>query len=277
MILSLIRSMTLLAPLIVLLIAPPSLAQSESPRELAQRAGELVRAATALRASDPERADAKLREAVEIYLRLESTGTARSAALERTLGSASLMLGDTGRGVLHLRRAVRLDPTDAHARETLEYARSQVRSGAPPSPGSRVRDAVLWWRGYIPRPALLVGALLAWGGAWSLAIVRRLRRWERGGISIAVLLVAAGVGGGALASERMLDKASREAVLIEDATVAYNGPSRDVYPPTFTEPMRAGVELVVLDRRDGWAHVRLANDQETWVPETAVEMVAPEG
>ncbi len=260
---------------LVLLFAFPGVALGQTPRELALRAGELVRSATEIRGDDPDRSDALLREAVGLYTRIEQASDSRSAALERTLGGASLMLGETGRAVLHLRRAQRLDPTDAGTNETLEHARRQVRSGVAPSAGSRLREVALWWRGHVPRSALLYGSLLAWGGAWTLAVVRRLRRWERGGIGVGVLIAGALIGGGTLASERALDRASREAVLVEDGVMARNGPSADVYPPTFTEPLRAGVELVVLERREGWARVRLANEQETWLPEGAIEMVTP--
>ncbi len=259
-----------------LLFTVPGVARGETPTELATRAGELVRTAIEIRGDDPDRSDALLREAVGLYRLVEQTDESHNAALERTLGGASLMLGDTGRAVLHLRRSQRLDPTDARTRETLKHARDQVRSGVAPSAGSRLREVALWWRGRVPRSVVLYGSLIAWGGAWTLAIARRVRRWERGGIAIGILIAGALVGGGTLASERLLDRASREAVLVEDGVMARNGPSADVYPPTFTEPMRAGVELVVLERREGWARVRLANEQETWLPETSIEMVTPE-
>jgi len=263
--------------LLSLWLAAPVLGQGEAPREIAERAAELIRESNGSQASDPDRSEELLAEAVDAYSMLSDSGSTANADLERTLGSASLILGDTGRSVLHLRRAQRLDPTDRATRETLAHARTQVRTGVAPTARSRVRSVVLWWRGHIPRPAMLAAALLSWIGAWSLAIVRRLGQWERGGISIGVLICASAVSASALVSEQWLDRASQEAVLIDDGVMALNGPAKDVYPPTFTEPMRAGVECRVLERREGWAHVRLRNTQDTWLPETAIEMVTPAG
>lgn len=252
-----------------------AVAQESTPDELARRAAELVTQSEAAGADDPDESERLLGEAAQIYQRLSDERSVRSAELERSLGASLLMLGETGRGVLHLRRAQRLDPTDRATRETLADARRQVRSGVSPGLSSRVRSVVLWWRGHVPRGAVLGGAIASWVLAWSLAIVRRVRRWERGGISFAVLLVLSGVGAGALGSEAWLDRASQAAVLVEDGVMAHNGPSADVYPPTFTEPVRAGVELRVLERREGWVRAELGNGQETWLPERSVEMVTP--
>ncbi|MFI4896801.1 MAG: hypothetical protein ACIARR_03135 [Phycisphaerales bacterium JB059] len=255
-----------------------TLAQAQapsSPRDLADRAAQLVSESERLRAEEPEESDRLLDEAARIYQRLSDDRSVRSAELERSLGGSLLMLGETGRGVLHLRRAERLDPTDRATRETLAYARDQVRSGVAPSVGSRVRAVALWWRGHVPRNLVLSGALGSWVLAWSIAILRRLRGWHGGGVVIGTLLGTSVLGGALLGSEYWLDRVSREGVLVEDGVLARNGPSEAVYPPTFTEPMRAGVELRVLERREGWTRVELRNGQETWVPADAVELVTP--
>jgi hypothetical protein len=264
--------------LVLAVLGLSALAQGQepsSPRDLAERAAELINESERLRAEQPEESDRLLDEATRIYQRLSDDRSVRSAELERSLGASLLMLGETGRGVLHLRRAERLDPTDRATRESLAYARDQVRSGVTPSVGSRVRAAALWWRGHVPRRVVLGGALASWVLAWSIAIGRRVRGWRGGGVVIGTLLGITVAGGGLLGSEFWLDRVSREAVLVEDGVLARNGPSEAVYPPTFTEPMRAGVELRVLERREGWARVELGNGQETWVPADAVEMVTP--
>lgn len=252
-------------------------AEQETPRSLAERAAALVTQAERVSADDPYESERLLGEAAKIYQRLSDERSVRSAELERSLGATMLLLGDNGRAVLHLRRALRLDPTDRATRETLEEARRRVRSGVSPGVRSRLESVALWWRGYVPRSVMLGGALASWVLAWSLAIVRRVRRWERGGLSVAVLLGLSAVGLGALGSEAWFERASREGVVVEDGVMAYNGPSADLYPATFSEPVRGGVEVEMLERREGWARVRLRNGQETWLPERSIELVTPGG
>jgi hypothetical protein len=43
--------------------------------------------------------------------------------------------------------------------------------------------------------------------------------------------------------------------------------------PSFTEPLHAGTEFVMIEKREGWYHIRLADDRTCWVPEKSVGLV----
>jgi hypothetical protein len=42
------------------------------------------------------------------------------------------------------------------------------------------------------------------------------------------------------------------------------------YAPSFTEPLHAGTEFVMIEKREGWYYIRLADDRTCWVPEKSV-------
>jgi hypothetical protein len=49
-------------------------------------------------------------------------------------------------------------------------------------------------------------------------------------------------------------------------------------PPLFPGPLPAGTEVRVVERRELWARVRLANGREAWVPASSFTLVgAPSG
>ena len=47
-------------------------------------------------------------------------------------------------------------------------------------------------------------------------------------------------------------------------------------PLRFREPLPAGTEVRVLERREGWARVAFADGREAWLKQTAIEAVLPE-
>jgi len=250
-------------------------ADGASPEALAARVAELVREAESAWGEDREGAEATLREGVALLTALERSPGARSAELERTLGASHLLLGDTGPAVLHLRRAQRLDPASRAIGETLDAARARVGGAPPAGAGERATRAVLFWRGIVPRRALLLVAVGAWLLAWALLLARRLGAPAPTAKLGVVALLLSLVPAGALASEGVILAVRDDAVVVGSGVIARNGPSDDLYPATFTEPVEPGLEVVVLERRDGWARVRLASGQATWLPQSAIEPVTP--
>ena len=71
------------------------------------------------------------------------------------------------------------------------------------------------------------------------------------------------------ASERPL------AVLIAAETEARSADSV-LAPRALPEPLPAGVEVDLLEEREGWARVRLANGRDVWVRRTSVARVDAE-
>ena len=45
------------------------------------------------------------------------------------------------------------------------------------------------------------------------------------------------------------------------------------YPPSFQDPLHAGVEFELLEQRPGWLHLRLSDGADAWVPADAAGLV----
>ena len=248
-------------------------APAESPRDLLARAESAFEKARSILDADPadtKAAAAALDESIAASRAMLELGI-ENASIHRNIGTAYMLRGDVGRAIAAFRRAERIDPTDPRIRDSLAAARARVRTAVTPGTRSRVEDALLFWRGRIPRGVLLTVGLAGWAVGWLGAMLRLFTRRGAGaafaGAAVATLTL------GSLLAEHTIVTMNPAAVIVQDNTIGYRGPSESVYTPTFEEPIHTGVEAVILETRDGWARLRLRSGAETWVPDEAIEKI----
>ncbi len=263
---------------VVLLIALVALGRvacaqaSPSVEDLLARAESAVAQAEAT--GEPREREALLDEAIASYRALLDAGV-RNASVHRNIGTAFVLKGDLGRAVASFRRAERIDPLDPRVRDSLASARAMVRSEVSRGARTKAVDGLFFWRGLVPRSVLLWVGVAGWVVLW-IGLTARVLRARPGFPGIGLAAVGAAVCVltlGSLAGERAMVAMNPVAVIVDDGVVGYRGPSEGVYEPTFNEPIRAGVEGAVVERREGWVRLRLRSGAETWVPEGTVELV----
>jgi len=226
--------------------------------------------------------EATLRESADLFERLAREGGVRNGKLFYNLGNAHLLRGDLGAAILAYRRAELYIPGDANLVQNLAYARQRVATKIESSGAVRARQALLSWHEQVPVRwrawvfALSWAGLWACGLAWLLASSNAVLRRSAGVLAACLGVAALGCGAslaGRLAGDRGM---ALEAVLLSTET-GYKGPDAEVYGPSFQEPLGAGVELRVVERRPGWVLGELADGRTAWLPEGAVGMVREGG
>jgi hypothetical protein len=45
------------------------------------------------------------------------------------------------------------------------------------------------------------------------------------------------------------------------------------YPESFKDPLHAGTEFDLLERRSGWFHIRLSDNSDGWIPDNSADLV----
>ncbi|HEY3452896.1 MAG TPA: SH3 domain-containing protein [Myxococcales bacterium] len=213
-----------------------------------------------------------LQACIEGYEKLLEAGYA-GADLEFNLGTAFLKQGRAGPAVLHLERALRLDPSDPDARANLDRAqrlRVDKLVGTPEETGgeeplaSRVVShthgdrwalafLLLWTLGGL---ALLGQRLLATAGRRALALV--------GGLLLVTASVPCGV---VTAFHSYVRECAHDAVVVAPSLPVREGP-RDTYKSTFE--VHEGLKVRVLDQEGGFCRIRLSNGLQGWVPASGV-------
>jgi hypothetical protein len=61
-------------------------------------------------------------------------------------------------------------------------------------------------------------------------------------------------------------------VITVENVVARQGDGQN-YPASFKEPLHAGTEFDVLERRPGWLHIRLSDNNDSWIPNNSAELI----
>ena len=236
------------------------------------RADEAVRAAradyqAALDATDPQIRQRNFAAAAAAFAKLARAS--RSAALHTDWGNAALGAGDVGGAALAYRRAVILDPGDERARRNLAWLRGRMPDGMRPAAGGATQTLFFFHGDWTRDRRLVVGAvgfaammllLVPWGGT------------RRRGMMAAALLP--GLVWAAMTLSLLLeDRRTSDAVVMQ--SVVLRVADRNGAPPKLANPLPAGVEVSLLERREDWDRIRLPSGETGWVPSSSTERVAP--
>lgn len=266
------KRVTALLGLLLFVFAPQAIAGPNEDRATLESANAAFERAMELQESDPAGARAARAEAIAGWNSLVESGV-ENHLLHLNIANAYALSGDHARAIVHYRRAERLDPTDARIERGLAFSRSRVQTQVDPGGSERLASALLWWRGYLPRPVLAGVLVGAWLLAWTFVFVRTVGVKRFGLKPAAALGVVALLAGAGLALEHVVYRVQDAGVIVSGGAVGFNGPDRRVYEPSFLSPLGAGVEFRVIERRDGWMRVKLRDGRETWIESAQGQMI----
>lgn len=211
----------------------------------------------------PRESKAAFAQAATHYQALVHQHGARNLSVLRALGVSRLHAGDTAGAIAALRAALELAPTDQRTRDTLRTARVRVEAAPADSAQTTLQRWLGLWRGWIPRSVLLMVGLALLAAGWGLGAIRVLQHGPSR-VWIMTAFIAGGFPLGLLAHDWWRHTHTEHVVLAREAT-ARGGPSAAVYEPVFEDPLPAGLEAIVTERRNDWAAIRLVSGDLVWV------------
>lgn len=182
-------------------------------------------------------------------------------------GNAALGAGDVATATLAYRRALTFDGGNARARHNLTWLRSRQSDAFRPA-ASGATDTLLFFHTWPRARKLIVGA-----AAFALAIllvVPWAGRRRRGLTGLAVLPFVVWL---AMTASVVLETDHGDDGVVMDDVVMRAADSAGA-PAALSQPLPRGVEVTVLERRDAWTRIQIANGTSGWVPGGAVERVA---
>lgn len=264
--------------------------------QLFQSGNEKFRAGLELQRTDRPAAEAKFREAAGAWREVARAGRIRNAKLETNIANASLFAGDLPAAIVAYRRALAIDPTDrdvlaalASARksagtEALALGQSMQKTDAAATTGGlrgtlfgigrAIRSASGIATGVLTPRVLLAAGSIAYVLFFGLLCLRVLGRWRAPWSLVAAVATVCVLSLAPLILRESVERNATEAVVIATNAVARNGPA-DLYDPVFQEPLRAGLEVGVDERRGGWSKIRLRDGRTAWVRSEVLELVTP--
>ncbi len=226
--------------------------------------------AAALEESERDLRLERFRQAERLFDRIIESGI-ENAELYVNRGNAALQAERLGCAVLAYRKALRLDPDHARARKNLEHARTLLPAWVPRPAHKGILDSFFFWHRTLSREERTTAAAICF--ALSVLLLALAVRWQRPWLRNLALLP--GLAWLALLSSVALERAGdgpHEAVITAGEVVARAADAAHA-PSPFGEPLPGGTEVVILEERERWLHVRLANGRDAWLPSASVTSI----
>ncbi len=251
--------------LVALTVLTPESAASEAASTAIEEAREAYR--SAIEETDRLRR-VRLFAGAERAFRPLAAAHADAPELQVDWGNAALGAQDAGRAVLAYRRALTAAPGNERALANLAWVRDRLPIWLPRPAADGALDSLLFWR-----DRFSVSQLYLLGGAAFAVGVLLLTPWPRrprwlGVVAVpafAVWMVAAG-------SAVLTGDAAEDAVVVTDGVTLRSADSTGA-SPTFANPLPAGTEVGIVEARDAWVRVALADGTRGWLTASSVEAV----
>jgi hypothetical protein len=187
-----------------------------------------------------------------------------SGAVLYNRGNALMRAGQRGRAVAAYRQARRYMGPDPFLEANLAYA----LGNQPPVRHRSLVEHLLFWQDWISYPAKFQLASCGVGITLALAVAalflrrRLLRRAVVAGLAVSLVLIFSA------AYDWHRYQWNVHGVIVQKETIVRKG-NGESYEPALTTALEEGTEFDLVERRGDWILIRLAGDQEGWLPERA--------
>ena len=200
----------------------------------------------------------------------EVTGI-ENADLYVNLGNAAMGGERLGPAILAFRRSLVLDPDHPRARQNLRHARSLLPDWVP-LPEAGMFDTFFAWTGR--RSTSEVRLMAAVCFAVAALLVAAGIRWRKPTLrNLAILPCIAWLA--LVALTFTMGRSTRNDAVVVVPEVAARAADSTHAPSRFSQPVPGGTEVTIIENRDDWTHIRLADGRDGWVPSSSIEAVHP--
>jgi tetratricopeptide (TPR) repeat protein len=242
----------------------------EQTYSLFNQANQFFREANTI-TNDPNRAERLYEKAILNYEKIINECGIRNPGLFYNLGNAYFLKEDIGRAILNYRRAEELDKTEADIQKNLAFARSRRIDKVTIQTEKRVLRTLFFWHyDFSIRTKLLLTCVFFAMVCVSLTAML----WYGKSAPWVVATVICGLLTVCFLTSVILEAQSHRisGVITADEVIARQGDGPN-YPESFKDPLHAGTEFDLLERRTGWFHIRLSDDSDGWIPDNAAELI----
>ena len=225
----------------------------------------------ALNATDHDLRTDRFRRAQRLFGQVIEDETFRNASLYVNMGNAALQGEQLGDAILAYRRALQIEPGHGQARQNLDHARRLLPGWVPRPDRNTLLDTFLFWYQAMSRSGRALVSTICF--ALTCVLLSIAIRWKIGWARHTAVFV--GVVWLAMVALGQWDQWSSAAdqVVVTTPNVVARAADSAGAPARFAEPLPAGTEAQVIERREKWSRIRLANHRDAWVRASAVTSV----
>ena len=260
----------------ILIFTFSSIARSALPKEqvysLFNQANRFFREANTA-TNDPDQAQKLYEKAILNYEKIISDGRIKNSKLFYNLGNAYFLKEDIGRAILNYRRAERLDKADTNIQKNLAFARSRRIDTVEVKTEERILETLFFWHYDFSIKTKFLVTCLCFGIA---CISVTVMLWRGRTATLVATAAICGLLTASFLASVIVETRSRAnticGVITDQQVVARQGDGPN-YPESFKDPLHAGTEFDLLERRSGWFHLRLSDDSDGWIPDNAADLI----
>ncbi len=259
-----------------LIFAFPSTVRSALPKEqvysLFNQANQFFREANTT-ANDPDQAQKLYEKAILNYEKIISDGRIKNSKLYYNLGNVYILKDDLGRAILNYRRAERLDKADTNIQKNLAFARSRRIDKVEVKTEERILETLFFWHYDYSIKTKFLATCICFA---IICISATVMLWRGKSAPLVATAAICGLLTVSFLASVILETRSRAnticGVITDQQVVARQGDGPN-YPESFKDPLHAGTEFDLLERRSGWFHIMLSNDSDGWIPDNSADLI----
>ena len=259
-----------------MIFAFSSTGRSALPKEqvysLFNQANHFFREANTI-ANDPEQAKRLYEKAILNYEKIISDGQIRNSKLYYNLGNAYFLKEDIGRAILNYRRAEGLNKADTNIQKNLAFARSRRIDKVTVKTEERVLQTLFFWHYDFSIKTKFVITCIFFA---IVCICLTVMIWYGKNAPFVVAAVICGLSTACFLASVVLETRSGVnticGVITAQQVVARQGDGQN-YQESFKDPLHAGTEFNLLERRSDWLHIRLSDNSDGWIPDNSADLI----
>ena len=265
---------SLMLSLIVCVLTQASAIAQNIESDLNDAVTNLNSAIDQLNTNDPQSKSTLQQSAAKIEQIIDTYGV-QSPGMYHALGNAYMLQGDTGHAVLAYRRGEILDPTNKELHHSLNFARSSVSTQIDPSVSNKFWNLILIWRGSVSRYHLTILFVVLFTTGWITLAGRAIRLLPKAFFHFGFVLILVSIFPlFMLGSDWYYTHSANAAIITQSETIARTGPDDSVYALVYEEPLAPGLEIRLIESRDGWSHAKLMDGSQCWIRNTDFEYIS---
>ncbi len=243
-----------------------------SPDKTLYEADRLFNEGNNLAANDHAAASERWKQAAGLLEQVIKEHSLCNGPLFYNLGNIYYRLGDTGNAILNYRKAEYFMPGDNNLIRNLSIARRSRKDAVEIKESTRVMKTLFFWHydfSVKTRENIFLAAItvLIAGLLIRLRFKHTCIIWI---ISISALLSA--VSAASVCITEIENYKHPQGVIIAREVTGRTGYSES-YAESFEEPLHAGTEFRLQDRRADWIEIQLTDGSRTWIPEKDAGLV----
>ncbi|MHC4646980.1 MAG: tetratricopeptide repeat protein [Planctomycetota bacterium] len=223
--------------------------------------------------TDPNESEKLYEKAILSFERIINEVGIKNARLYYNLGNTYLLKGDIGRSILNYRRAERLDSADPDIQKNLAFARSRRVDIVNPRTEKRVMQTLFFWHyDFSLKTRFILTCIFFAVVCISLTAIVWLGRSAAVTVTLVIcaVLTVCSLVSVVLETHRRARQVC--GVIIAKEVIAHQADWENS-PASFKEPLHAGTEFDLIERRGKWLHIALDDGSDGWIPENGAETI----